>query len=286
MKNFEVSLFAGYSGGTMSRQVNIDTVLFPQEYRTQIMKIRSTESEIDRRNLKSKLPCYTPSGIFSGRHDHDLIQHSGLICIDLDRKDNPHVINWDGVKQQISSIEGLFYAGLSVSGDGLFVLIQIENPKFHLEHFFALQTEFKRLGLNIDQSCKNLARLRCISYDDNPIYTPTPSVHKNRAKTAYKRPATPLINNDGSETMKKVLQCLKEVEAYEVDMTDRYQDWYALGRSLAAEFGEGGRSLFHRFSQFSRKYKPKECDRQYGYCLRTCDRTTIATFFGICKRYL
>ena len=105
--------------------VDISSWLFSEKYRPQVDEIRRTQDSEQRRRLKASLPCITPSGIFRQRSASQLIQHSGLLCIDIDGADNPQVSDWEALKLEVASFPGLFYAGLSASGNGLFLLIRI-----------------------------------------------------------------------------------------------------------------------------------------------------------------
>jgi len=40
------------------------------------------------KRAKPNIPAVTSSGLFSGRKDNDLIEHSGLVAIDIDDKDH------------------------------------------------------------------------------------------------------------------------------------------------------------------------------------------------------
>ena len=57
-------------------------------------QIRAVEDEAERRKLKSEiLPCATISGTFSSRNGKNLINHSGLLCIDIDKIKDEKVEN-------------------------------------------------------------------------------------------------------------------------------------------------------------------------------------------------
>ena len=55
-----------------------------------------------------------------------------------------------------------------------------------------------------------------------------------------------LIADDNSE-VEKVIQ---NIEANHIDIAPNYNDWINIGFAFADEFGESGRSLFHRVSQY------------------------------------
>jgi len=75
------------------------------------------------RSIKESLPCYTVSVIFSDRKN--IISHSGIVCIDIDEKDNTKE-NFSEIKKIIPQVPYVAYCGLSCGGKGYFVLISIK----------------------------------------------------------------------------------------------------------------------------------------------------------------
>ena len=73
---------------------------------------------------------------------------------------------------------------------------------------------------------------------------------------------------------------VRQIEAFQLDLTTPYKYWVDLGFSFSNEFGETGREFFHRISRFNPGYDYRECDRQYDHCLkgRRAGRT-IGSFF-------
>lgn len=100
---------------------------------------------------------------------HTTIQHSGLICVDIDAKDNPDILDWEILKQDLSVLPQIVYCALSVSGKGLFLVIPLRYPEKHLQQFHQLQIDFRKMGIMIDSACSDITRLRCLSYDEHPI---------------------------------------------------------------------------------------------------------------------
>lgn len=87
--------------------------------------------------------------------------------MDVDAKDNPSIKDWEKTKQIISDNVNIAYAGLS-SGKGIYILIPVAYPEMHIEHFTALQLYFSaKHGITVDKACKDVCRLRGISYDSN-----------------------------------------------------------------------------------------------------------------------
>jgi len=83
---------------------------------------------------KLELPGVTMSGIFTKRGKDDLLEHSGLICIDCDKLDI-------SIRDRIEADPYSYACFLSCTGRGLAVIIKI-NPKKHLESFLSLEEYF------------------------------------------------------------------------------------------------------------------------------------------------
>lgn len=73
-------------------EVTLRDFVFSDQYKEQILHIRSITDEDVQKSLKKQLPLATISGTFAPtRHADNLVAHSHLICIDIDRKDNMDV---------------------------------------------------------------------------------------------------------------------------------------------------------------------------------------------------
>ena len=104
----EISLCDFLSGST-----------FRGKYKTTVDRYRAAGDE-DKNRLKTSLPAVTVSGTFSKRNSAGLIAHSGLICIDIDEKDNPDVAEFDRLNELIRIIPYVVYCGHSIGGKGAF----------------------------------------------------------------------------------------------------------------------------------------------------------------------
>ena len=97
----------------------------------------------------------TPSGIFGERRSYEYLEESNpLVVVDI-----------DGVKADKKYLESfkkypwIVGAGQSVSRQGVFLLVYIENPTLIKEHFLALRQIFTE-----SDDLKDTTRLRYISY--------------------------------------------------------------------------------------------------------------------------
>ena len=132
-----ISSFACY-GDNKSKPVNLLEWLQSDRYAHKVITIRQMKEKAKRDRIKATLPAVTISGLFdpNRRADH-LVQHSKLLCIDIDQKDNPDQ-EVNALKERLFALPYVAYSGLSVSGQGLFLIIPIATPLQQKGHFYAL----------------------------------------------------------------------------------------------------------------------------------------------------
>lgn len=259
------------------------------KYDTKVMHIRAIMDIYPEKakTLKKQLPAVTISGRFTHRSNYALIEHSGLICIDIDGKDNPEYTTAE-LKEICSYAPWVAYAGESVSGNGVFAIVPIEQPAKHLEHFRAIQRDFEEFGIRIDAGCSEVSRLRFYSWDPKPYWNHHADTYGRLFE--LERKAVEIPRHDAEDTTEAtVIRMVEEIQRMRVDITGGNKDWYNIGCSLAAEFGERGRGFFHAVSQFyhndKHRYNEEETDKMYNRCLRYCARYSIRTFFHRCKQF-
>ncbi|MDY6915799.1 MAG: BT4734/BF3469 family protein [Candidatus Cloacimonadota bacterium] len=285
--NIEISCFKDCL--TPSEPVNINLLqwLTSKKHAAKVEQIRNIANKKERNELKKKLPAITPSGLFSYRKADSLIKHSGFMQIDIDFADNTHITNYNNLKTELSKIKNIAYLGLSVSGTGYWGLIPIAHPEKHAEHFEALSKQLKQYGLIIDQSCKDVSRLRIYSYDDEAYF--------NHEAEPFKIIETPSRKTDNAINQKIITKkrndninlfdyCINEIKTKGIDICPGYAEWFAVGCALANEFGETGRNYFHIISnQYLGKHTINP-DKQYNDCLKHSYSYDIATFFYYCDQ--
>lgn len=284
MKNIldvEVSCFANYYSQSEPKSVNLLTWLQSDKYRNQVDVIRNTSDKEQRSKLKSLLPCITPSGQFNS--EKKLIKHSGLICLDIDLQDNTEIENFALLKSELSKIGNIAYCGLSVSGNGCFVLIPIAFPEKHSEHFDSLKQDFATIGITIDKACKNINRLRGYSFDSESYFNPDAILYTKTLELLKTQKKAIDLSNDFSESRTKKL--IQEIIDSGKDITGDYSQWLKIGCSIANEFGESGRAYFHAISQYHPKYNLSESDKQFNQCLNHDYSIKIDTLFYFAKEY-
>ena len=272
----EVSMYRGATDneGTV---VKLKDFLLTDQYKGIADKIREGATPEERHAIKDRyktsIPCVTVSGKFGKRGANNIIQSSRLISIDIDYKDNTEIIG--RVPEILQSLPYVAYYSKSITGDGYFAICEISKPSEFQSHYFALEEDFKELGIVIDKSCKDVSRLRFATYDSEAYYNPFASTYdKVKVFEKTSAPAQPYSSvtratrpyfsqTSSTETLDRYMNAF---ETSGGSLPDDYNSWYQLGMSLGT-LGEEGRGYFHRLSEKSSKYDAAECDRQYDNIL-------------------
>jgi hypothetical protein len=116
--------------------------------------------------LKKHLPAVMLSGTFSSREKpvaDKLIAHSGLLCADLDNLNS----ELPAIRAKLLASPHLWALFKSPSDDGLKAVFRVPtDASKHLASFRAVERHVLELtGVQIDESCKDVARLCFLSYD-------------------------------------------------------------------------------------------------------------------------
>lgn len=124
----------------------------------------------DKKTLKAKAKCMAVSGTFSKRGENGLIKHSGLIPIDIDLKDNEAILKHPKFFESVCNLPYVAYFGKSISGNGFWGIIPVTNPAKHKQHFAAIVSVFKTMGIVLDPAPSNISSLRYQSYDPDAYF--------------------------------------------------------------------------------------------------------------------
>jgi len=228
---------------------------------------------------KKILPYFTPSGLFEERRNAALLEHSNLICIDLDDL-NENVNSFFDVLIEDKYVYSIFR---SVSHKGLAVLVKIEGEK-HSDAFDGLSKYFfDSYALIIDPSCKDVSRPRFITYDPSLYINEDSKVFKEYVKQEPKKLFQERKSFSTIHYQTKFENVLAEIENKGIDITGDYLQWLRIGFAIGSEFGTSGLHYFQRVSRFSGQYDTKACEKQYRYCCSNRQGITIATFYYYAK---
>jgi hypothetical protein len=204
---------------------------------------------------KTKLHCLTPSGVFSQREIKGLVEHSNVICLDVDAKDQICSFNIDDIKKD----EYVYVSHESCTGNGGYAIyVKIDGNK-HLEAYLGLEEYFfVNYSIVLDKACKDVSRLRFVSFD--------PFLHQNSKSKVFKKYLkkkevekknykTIVVKSDFDEMVN---------QASSMNLFDDYNDYVSLCFALVSEFGEDGRNYFHSLCGSSSKYNYEKADKHYS----------------------
>lgn len=140
--------------------------------KAEICLIRSEKNEAIQKELKKKLPCATLSCI-CGNEKSEILSQNKILCLDIDKDDNPWLGNDEILKNtayRIFNEKYVFAVSRSVRGQGLMVLVVIKDVEKFADYFKCLEKiMLEKHNVTIDGQCKNINRLRFVSYDDKII---------------------------------------------------------------------------------------------------------------------
>jgi len=251
-----VSYYVSVSS-TDGQEINLYNYLTNKDKNIDLETMRQ---QPDFKERKQSLPAITVSGVFDGSHKAERLKsHSGLICIDIDRKDQTK--DMKKIFNELQYFRNIAYLGRSCSGEGLFAIVPIKEPQKHLGHFLALQKDFANRGIVIDANCKNINRLRYYSYDPEAYYNIKAETYTNLYSTPpkeYRYDNTAISIED-----KRLNDAISDIQTNHINLAEKYEDWRDLAMIFNLEFGEEGRKLFHAVSSQSSKYDRGECDDVY-----------------------
>lgn len=270
--------------------------LFSKRHKSDVERVRSLYGSESYKSEKLHLPMAAISGTFKYRKLDGLIEHTGLICIDIDAKDNPHLDMERDVRSRLIELPYVFYAGKSVGGNGYFAIIPLLHKGLHRQHYCSLKSEFFKMGITIDKACGDVTRTRFISFDENyyineeaELYDGLESENEWQNRRSENRASVmPNVSDSNGNTVfteeQKVELCVRLIEERRIDITEGYSNWVSIGASLAS-LGENGRSFYHRVSRMNSGYKYAQTDRKFTNVMNTMRSFRIGYFFDICYKY-
>lgn len=295
MSKTEISLFSNVTDNVPKKAYLEDwleqTINPPKSLKKQVNKYR----KLGGARLKGQIPCVTISATFKKKRNLSKIKKKNpYIVLDIDRfaKSKKATCNlcldFDMVKEVFKQFPSCMYVGYSVSSDGdrkkdgMYAIIKLKKRTSLNKAFKHFKARLQRIGINIDESCKDYTRLRFFSYDSKAYYNPKAKafeIPKKRKHKHYKGSGTA-----SKSDREKVEAVISIIESQSIDITSSYEDWYKIAGALYAAFGESGRDYFHRVSKFYPDYSAKKTNRKYSNCANM-KRVTLSTFFHIANSY-
>lgn len=282
----KVSLFENVYSQTPIKTITYRDWLFKEIdiLRDKVNRVRAEKNS----ELKHTLPCITGSGTIIGtRADDNLKHHNGYIVIDIDYQDNEHYKEeyFLQLKEKVfRNINEICYAGHSAGGVGYYLIIGIENPYRHKEYFNYLASWFRcREDIIIDESGKNLSRLRYYSVDDKQYINENATILK---ESLLNKKTVQTTSRRGESSDNNLVELVEKIEASGTSIAPSYDEYLKLAIVFYNELGEEGRGLYHRVCSLDSKYKSKDCDKQFNeVSKRRYTDCSIGTLVHLMKRY-
>ena len=282
-----VSAFSGYKSAVPDKIVTLLRCLTTDKYKDEVERYRNSNNASERKRIKSGLPCITVSGIFSIRDESEIVRHSGCICLDIDGKDQAdQQIDWEAMKELIGeTFDSVYFVGLSIGGNGIYIVAKIRNPKYHKMHYRALAKEIESAtGLKVDPACCDIPRLRGASYDPTPYHNANATQY-NKVLRSERKSENGVRKSQTDRNRQNVEDATRLLCEYKIDITEKYKNWLKIAVAIYDEFGEDGRKYFHLISCIYEGYYEEDCDRMYDKAETWGTDVRIKTFFYFCKKH-
>lgn len=295
--NKEISLFSPPIHNTNPlRSVSLDDVSELVRNDVKLDRLTETARELYKKDKQayskfkdSKLPYVTFSGTFNKRCNDGLINHSGLICIDIDN------IKMVCIEGGLEDFRGLSLFFDSPSNNGIKFIFKVDMhgvtelediKKVHycyVQYLVQFFNSYLRLEGYKDFKVDNLSdvsRPCYLVHDISGFLRPNNgvlSVPVEELKSYL--PQVKVPQKITNETFEKVKESCIWLYNNSIDITGDYQKWVQLGLSLAS-LGEKGGKYFHKVSYESEVYDYDTTDEKFTQLLKSANGTvTIATFF-------
>lgn len=265
----------------------LDAIQLGEKYKENIQQLRQIDrntNEKEYKRLKLQMPMHTVSCL-CGNSAKNIDKYTNILCIDIDEKDNKQT-NIEEIRQKVNNLPFTLFSSKSVGGKGLYCLVAVDGEeKDFINHFKALEDDFQRMNIIIDKSCKNLNRLRVISYDTESYYNEKAEIYTkkkiNFPKVTYKE-TKPTYKANHTKDKATFEMALKDIEERGLIITKNHQQTLDLSNCMAGVFGEEGRDYLHIIRKQRKGYDAYKLDECYNNSLDYIEQGhqyTLGTFF-------
>ena len=133
--------------------------------------VLSGEAEAYRSFKASSLPAFTPAGRFSKREIEGLLEHSGLVVVDIDNLSDDEMSE---VRERARANPHVRLLFVSPSGKGVKLIFEVSPVPDASTHIHAWQACAKLCSAvaTVDESGKDVSRLCFFAYDPHLHYNP------------------------------------------------------------------------------------------------------------------
>src|SRR5690606_23354000 len=220
--------------------------------------------DIKYKRLKETLPIITPHAVIRGkRQDSNVQEHSGIVSVDVDVKDNdPKIL------AKFNDPLALAWHR-TISGKGLVVYYKVDADKrSHHDAFYTVARRLKeKYGIVADKHVKALSVPRFISYDPKAVFNNKAKAIKidNEADDDSEEDEVPTTNIKEDQEALRLLT--KQIVKEGVGVVNDRDTWVKIAAVFNRTFkgNEEGLELFDKISSISDKYKSKkDCAKVYN----------------------
>ena len=258
---------------------------------TDIRNVNVSDPKAAKAMKTVNLPCCTISGLFEGERKASLVTETNpVICVDIDKI--PAGITIEELKKEVFELPYVFYVSLSARGEGIFALVYYNKKNDFLRTFKALERDFKDLDIEIDKACKDICRLRFVSWDEHPLEKEEVDMYDEEIIEAFDMPQFDQHLEYHSYAQHLfddyfTYKTIKYLINYCGYRANEYQDWLIDGFRLAT-FGEYGYHLFMLLSNVSEGFNLSAVEKKWKECVKTTQMTKdcLAYYYGEAKKRL
>ena len=202
------------------------------KHKTLIETLRNITDDDEKRTFKAtNLPCFTVSAICKDwRNSENIVNHTGLICIDIDKHNNEHVEDWAELRDKLfDNGKSIVAAFISASGHGLAIIFKV-LPNHHLQVFNTIVGELNLLGIKVDIQCKDVVRVRYSSVDEGARLRDYQSVEYALPSEKFNQVHEPKIEYKHSKNVNSIKTFNHAIENANKwgEFTDGYKHHYLL----------------------------------------------------------
>lgn len=238
-----------------------------------IMTLRAIDDEEAQKKYKqNNVIGATISGVFGeSRCKNQIIETNNIMCVDVDEADNKELFKQYGVeeiKRRIFEEFDFVYAVcLSCRGKGFFFIVPIPDVKYINELYTGMYYKLKSYGITIDKHCKDISRLRFISYDPNILIKRDCQIKvfdyidETQINEIKRQQTLRIINKINKKTRNDEINYLAKTVDWLIsihyDCGEHWCDWAPIG-SYFKTLGEEGRQLFLKLSSNMSGFKGED----------------------------
>ena len=250
-----------------------DYLVSLQDYcKDDVLKLRQINDEREQKEYKkNNLIGVTISALFGedSRTTDNVIQYNNLMCIDVDEEDNKSLFSQydiEYIKQKIFELNFVYCVSLSCRGKGFYFIVPIPSSRYINEYYTSMYYHLQKFGINIDKHCKDISRLRFISYDENILIKRDCEIEvfdriseeqideKRRECANASKRISRMKFNSRNKQMNDLYHAIDILISKGFDTGEHWDRWATIGTYLKT-IGDEGRILFHKLSEVSSGYK-------------------------------